>query len=72
MHFPRPESCIWWRCKHYSALQQKTIEKITKNLLLVWYLQQTRIENSRKPIHFWCLQLKTIGNSKTPLFFIYS
>ena len=66
MHFSRPEECIWWCCKHYSAvlpagslgIYSRKPLKMAENLLVFWYLQLKTIENSRKPTGFWCLQLK--------------
>ena len=82
MHFSRPEECIWWCCKHYSAvlpagslgIYSRKPLKMAENLLVFWYLQLKTIENSRKPPGFWCLQLKkTIGNTTKPMcFFVFS
>ena len=66
MHFSRPEECIWWCCKHYSAvlpagslgIYSRKPLKMAENLLVFWYLQLKTIENSRKPTGLWCLQLK--------------
>ena len=60
MHFPRPEKCIWWCCKHYSAVlsagslgvyNRKPL-KIAENLLVFGVYNRKQSKIAENPLVF--------------------